>query len=475
VRVDLDDIADDGEVGEGDNVGSNVEVVVGGAGDDVLAGSDGSNILYGRAGDDVLHGKQGGDHLYGAAGDDRIWGGRGRDFLNGGGGADSLFARDRRPDTLRGGGDRDRARVDRRLDDVRGVEHVFLPPPPPTTLVRTRAPIDGIAADGARIAWAGAFRSARCPHVRLFRVVTRRHVLIGPEDGHPSCSEVTLERLYEFVIALGGERAVWGGFSPSGNNAEGTVLTGTPRERVAYLTDLFELSKELHLYGDFITGAAGDGRTLVYATVHVDVVDAACFQLPHQPPCRYEVTHGAVQRVVGRTRSPLAGAPASMGLAVAGNRVALIPADLSETTTPEPHSVAGGPVEIRNATSGQLVASFSPAGTVEAVALTARAAAVLVSDASGKRIERYDAVTGDFIASTPVDRAAAPEIDMAGRWIVYRSRRTIHVLDASAGRDSVVAGTRSWPFDVSIEGRRVIWAENRTSNWPGAIRSVVVG
>jgi Ca2+-binding RTX toxin-like protein len=68
LEVSLDDVANDGAPGEGDNVQSSVENLIGGAGADVLVGSAMSQTLDGRDGDDVLDGGLGADHLVGGAG-----------------------------------------------------------------------------------------------------------------------------------------------------------------------------------------------------------------------------------------------------------------------------------------------------------------------------------------------------------------------------------------------------------------------
>jgi Ca2+-binding RTX toxin-like protein len=72
IAVVLNGLADDGESGEGDNVGpaGDVEDVLGGSGDDVLYGNDSSNRLDGAAGDDLLDGADAADVLIGAAGFD---------------------------------------------------------------------------------------------------------------------------------------------------------------------------------------------------------------------------------------------------------------------------------------------------------------------------------------------------------------------------------------------------------------------
>lgn len=172
LSIDLDNVADDGNAGEGDNVRTNVENIWGGRGNDYLGGSkagnqlkgnygndtirggggndniygdhgndrlygdDGNDRLFGGSGDDYLRGGEGSDYLlgqagadrlYGDAGSDRLWGGTGNDYLHGGSGTDSLFgeqdddtlsARDGEADVVDGGAGNDAALVDALLDDL---------------------------------------------------------------------------------------------------------------------------------------------------------------------------------------------------------------------------------------------------------------------------------------------------------------------------------------------------------------------
>jgi Ca2+-binding RTX toxin-like protein len=102
VTVTLDDNPDDGEVaGEDDNIGSDVEVAIGGPGDDLLTGSDGPNSLIGGSGDDTIDGAAGDDTLNAGYGDDNLDGGPGADVLQAGSGDDSLSGEDG-PDQLVG-------------------------------------------------------------------------------------------------------------------------------------------------------------------------------------------------------------------------------------------------------------------------------------------------------------------------------------------------------------------------------------
>jgi Ca2+-binding RTX toxin-like protein len=83
VTVSIDGVADDGAVGEGDNVRTDVEGIESGSGDDTLTGSSAANYLSAGAGDDVLVGL--GDN-------DILTGGADADDLDGGGGNDTFYS-----------------------------------------------------------------------------------------------------------------------------------------------------------------------------------------------------------------------------------------------------------------------------------------------------------------------------------------------------------------------------------------------
>jgi Ca2+-binding RTX toxin-like protein len=86
LHVTLDDVPDDGESGEGDNIGSDVEDVSGGSGNDVLTGNTGNNKLDGNGGNDTLSGGDGDDELTGGIGLNLLYGEDGNDVLDNVGG-----------------------------------------------------------------------------------------------------------------------------------------------------------------------------------------------------------------------------------------------------------------------------------------------------------------------------------------------------------------------------------------------------
>ena len=130
VRVDVDGGHDDGEAGEYDNVGTDVEIVVGGAGNDTLIGGAAANTFHGGAGNDLLDGGDGDDRLYGGAGDDTVDGRPGADLLDAGDGDDTLTSRDSgAADTVACGAGTDSVTADRE-DALDGCETASVPPAP---------------------------------------------------------------------------------------------------------------------------------------------------------------------------------------------------------------------------------------------------------------------------------------------------------------------------------------------------------
>jgi Ca2+-binding RTX toxin-like protein len=73
-----------------DNVGADIENVIGSDGPDNIVGTADPNRLQGRGGDDALNGGASADNLQGGADDDNLHGDAGNDALDGGPGADDM-------------------------------------------------------------------------------------------------------------------------------------------------------------------------------------------------------------------------------------------------------------------------------------------------------------------------------------------------------------------------------------------------
>ncbi len=93
VRLSLDGVANDGAPfgnGEDDNIGTDVENLIGGSGNDTLTGSARANVLMGSVGQDLINGAGGNDTIDGGAGNDTQLGDGGNDLLLASPGADVL-------------------------------------------------------------------------------------------------------------------------------------------------------------------------------------------------------------------------------------------------------------------------------------------------------------------------------------------------------------------------------------------------
>jgi hypothetical protein len=100
MAISLNEVADDGSPGEGDNIHGDIEHIHGTGHADTFAGSPGpdrfdaglgNDTIGGGGGDDELDGGLGHDRVAGDAGNDRVIGGHDDDTVDGGPGTDALF------------------------------------------------------------------------------------------------------------------------------------------------------------------------------------------------------------------------------------------------------------------------------------------------------------------------------------------------------------------------------------------------
>jgi hypothetical protein len=341
----------------------------------------------------------------------------------------------------------------------------------PSVMLTVNGVIDGFAMDGGRFVYAGgqAPDIGGCPSVELGSFGNKVHKRLAAEvlgaPGGDSCNA------YPLLIALGGTRAVWGGFVDCCISAYGSVTTGAPGTKPR---DLDGLGQTYHdTDGDFLTGVAGDGRSRVYAIVTVEVVRNfdGCFPATEPPPgpqtCDFKVRKWKVKRVVGRRAIRVPDAPPAALIDVSGGQIALVPADQRTATCndaslgsclgSEPRALQR--FEIRSL-GGSLLTRQSLNGTPTAIALSDGFVAVLVRKAGSVHIDRYDSRSGALIGRTSVPVATANEIGISDAKIVYRVKKAIRVIDARTGVQTSVAVAKATPIGLGIEGRRIAWAEN---------------
>jgi hypothetical protein len=347
----------------------------------------------------------------------------------------------------------------------------------PATLVNVVGSINAFAQDGGELAWTSG--GPPCPHVRIRGVRGGATEALSGTFGGDDCYVLD-------AFALGGSRILWGGFQDCCNHGYGTVATAAPRSK---RKELHGIGQEYHSWGDFLTGAAGDGETLVYSLTTIDLSRGKEIDgnwgfvhcLPRDP-CTWDVTGGGVWRVIGTKAVRVPGTPPTALVAAARRRIALAPADRRRfpgpcsnerpVGCPEIRTAAGGRVEIRDAITGIRTASFSPRGRVTALALDAQTVAVIARSGRTARVEWYSTRSGRQLGARRVPRELADVLSVAGHTVVLQSGRTILALDLATKLIRDLARARSEPIGLSIEGTRVAWAE--TAGGRSFVRAVSV-
>ena len=128
------------------------------------------------------------------------------------------------------------------------------------------------------------------------------------------------------------------------------------------------------------------------------------------------------------------------------------------------------PVEVRRLRGGGLVTAFEPHGDVRALAVSRTTAAALVLQPSGKVfLELYSVPRGHLLRSVPLPASAADprrtgrgsaQLSLEGSTLLYNVGRSIRTLDVRTGAAATLATARALPVGLSLEGTRVLWAEN---------------
>jgi hypothetical protein len=297
--------------------------------------------------------------------------------------------------------------------------------PVPKLVLALPTPIQAFAADGSRLAWIRKTSSGCAVYVRAGGRMSS-----SPVTKREFCPSGETDRR----LALAGQRTLWS-LSTAGRNNQTlveTALTGAQARTVRQL----EVNPAVH--GDSVTGVAADGSTLVYG-----VDSFTCIEQPDSTvdcaPAETDVSGAWLVGPTGEVRVQTA--PVS-AVAVAGRLVALVP-------TP----VQGVPrtVEVRRLPS-VVVKRVAVARRILAVAMSSQ---VLVVESVGLNL--FQPRTG-----RPLGRVSVPSGSLAvsGNAVVVTRSKTIRLVDVRTKRVSVLARRKLPPIGVTIEGRRVLWAEN---------------
>lgn len=327
--------------------------------------------------------------------------------------------------------------------------------PPGRTLVTENGRIHAFAQDAGAVAWIGP---GYLVHVQ--RIGAKRGVVIGDalQQGGPV-------RIAARPLALAGTRAVWTSYN-GGNTLEIHVHTGSPTqaEKMIYELDYMPGPPD----GSWLGGVAGDGSTLVFGEIlqRCDV----------EWDCRRLDITGAVRRADDGATA-IAGLPAPFLLATSGGRIALVPAKTPRffPDIGPPRAAEYAPVQVYGQ-DGHLISSFVAGGTPRAIALAWPKLALLFEFVDGSReIELRDARTGGYWnvggeASFTKVPVTVRGVAVGTPGAVYAVGSAIYLLRAQ--KPQLVARAVGAPIGLSIEGRRVAWAEN--VHGKGRVRSLTV-
>ncbi len=317
--------------------------------------------------------------------------------------------------------------------------------------------IVGVAQDAHSLAWLEATSAGCRVHVRSLASGSERSArwAIG-------CNPA------QHDVALAGNQLAWGGYEDvrcSETYADVYALNGARAKLVQELNgDCFGSSLAFQ-------GLVSDGNVLLYSVLDSSRSGANC---GNGGQCRFRLIGGRVVRVAGTRPATVSGLPPAALLAASSGRIALVPPARSYTWAGRgsldwPRASASAPVQVRATATHAVVSTFTPHGTVRALALSTTRAAVLLGTAQGLAIEWYDAGSGARLGHVSVPLATAHELSTDGRHVAFAVGKSVRVLDLETAAQRVLAHATSAPVGLSVVAGRLVWGENTATK--GDIRA----
>ncbi len=317
----------------------------------------------------------------------------------------------------------------------------------PVTLVSAKGPIEAFGQDGGWIVWEDT--SAPCQQRVKIRRASGGPVRSLVSKQGLTCKKNRQEGYYQGSMAVAGTRALWAVQTGGGNTDEAfsvrTSSLARPVDREVIHPIVFRLEDAS---GGFLSAPpipyAGDGPTLVGIDTAEQEGSETFGPSGSYPAFRVEADGRSTAIPNTAHNSAVSASGASLALASAPD------------------------VEIRNAHTGALrLRLVPPTHEPVALALTPTFLAVLVGyHSSGEQLQPTRILVygldGKLRRTAGVPRSTAGELDAAGRWVVYHTGKTIRGLDLNSGRTRILTMAKTWPIGLSLEGRRLAWAEQLT-------------
>ena len=264
-------------------------------------------------------------------------------------------------------------------------------------------------------------------------------------------------------LALTTHSAAWGGYEEVRCSETTAAVYAETNQRSRLVQ---EIPGDCLGYGTSFQGLVSDGSSFFYSLLMTSPKPFSS-RCGEGGACFFRLAGGRIMRITGSRPLPVRGLPPAVLLAASNGRIALVaPTRRGESNghgaLDWPRAALDGGVQIRSTSSGSLVGSFRPAGLVRSVSLSAYRAVVLVQSGQGRRIEWYDADSGIRLGAAPVPSATAA-ISTDGRFVAFATRTTVFVLDLETGAQRLLRHATGDVVSVSVDGGRVVWAENIAS------------
>jgi hypothetical protein len=319
--------------------------------------------------------------------------------------------------------------------------------------------VTAFAQDGPEVAWFASSGGRACDNVHLLNLSNGLSIdLPSQKTGNVTCTFARSKRLpVHLALAYDQGLALW--TLPQASPLPLDYLLGAGVATKARAERRFlEVAHTTRGIGQWLGGIAGDGGTLVYGVTAVDFADeAGC--LAGSAPCTLVRSGGGVYRIVGRTAIHVPNTGPAVSVAASAGTVAYVGTG-AIAKNGKPQATADVPIEIVEAASGLELTSVVPAGVPTAIALSPHVLASLERTPLGLRLAWYDSATGKPGGSVPVPASTAPQLTATDGLIVFRVGRSLRAVDVSSHRTRVLTTVAAPPIGLSLEGRRLAWAEN---------------
>jgi hypothetical protein len=330
-------------------------------------------------------------------------------------------------------------------------------PQPQTLYTRQGGTIAAFAQDGAQIAWFAPSRRS-CNTVHVLSLENGLQAVLPQQAGVRNVTCRWDVGTTPVELALAGADVVWT-LRANAPLPFDFLLGAGVRERKERRFQ--ELAHTKSGSGLWLGGISGDGQTLAYGMTSIDYVDeAGC--LAGTATCDLEVAGGGVYLMSGGERPrllPGTDKTGAVAVAASSGAVAYVPTAAAGKRG-RPLAGADLPIEIVDAASGAPISHVQPQGTPLALALAPHILATLERTPIGLRVAWYATETGQPEGSIPVPARTIPELTATDRTIVFRVGRTIKAIDLDTSSPRTIARAAAEPIGLSLEGRRLAWAEN---------------